>query len=92
MSFQKDELCQMDLDSFQDEIGGISKYQTTIICFVCIPCFGTALASQSVSFISAVLKHRQILVLNLVIQLKCHHVILPQERQSDICKKSRNNI
>ena len=48
----------MDLDSYQDEIGGITKYQVAIILVVCIASFGTAFTSQASIFISAIPNHR----------------------------------
>ena len=48
----------MDLDAYQEKIGGISRYQVLIIATICIITFGTAFTSQAAVFISAVPEHR----------------------------------
>ena len=48
----------MDLDSYQDEIGGLSKYQVVIIASCCLIALGQAMTAQSAVYISAVPKFR----------------------------------
>ena len=47
----------MDLDAFQDEIGGISRYQVVVIFSSCLLAMGQ-MVSQSAIFIHAVPEHR----------------------------------
>ena len=48
----------MDLDGYQDEIGGLSRYQVVIIVVTCMIAFGQDMTSQGAVFISAVPKFR----------------------------------
>jgi len=48
----------MNLEEFQDEIGGISKYQIIVIFAICLVSLGQSMTSQSAIFLNAVPKHR----------------------------------
>ena len=48
----------MDLDEYQDEIGGISKYQVLVIFVICLVSLGQSMTSQSAIFLNAVPEHR----------------------------------
>ena len=44
----------MDLDSYQDEIGGLSRYQVVVIVVTCSIAFGQDITAHAPIFISAV--------------------------------------
>ena len=48
----------MDLDEFQEEIGGISKYQVIVIFVIELVALGQTMTSQSAIFLNAVPNHR----------------------------------
>ena len=56
MSTKREE--KMDIDSFQDKIGGLSKYQILIITAVGLVSFGFDFTSEAAVFISAVPQYR----------------------------------
>ena len=53
----------MDLDSFQEEIGGISTYQVVLIITVSWVSFGQGITAQSPVFINAVPSFRLVRLL-----------------------------
>ena len=44
----------MELDDFQEQIGGISNYQVAIIFAICLVTFGQDFASEAPVFLNAV--------------------------------------
>ena len=48
----------MDLDEFQDEIGGISRYQVIVIIISCLVALAQSMTSQGAIFLNAVPNHR----------------------------------
>jgi len=58
VNIQNSKIFEMDLDSYQDEIGGITKYQLAILGSICTVIFGAAFTNEAALFISAVPKHR----------------------------------
>ena len=48
----------MDLDEYQDELGGISKYQVVVIFVICLVAIGQSMTTQSSIFLNAVPDHR----------------------------------
>lgn len=48
----------MDLDEYQEKIGGISKYQIVVILSISYISFGLGFSSQAAIFISATPNHR----------------------------------
>ena len=48
----------MDLDAYQDEIGGISRYQVIVIFASCLLAIGQSMVSQGAIFLHALPEHR----------------------------------
>ena len=71
----------MDLDSFQEEIGGISRYQVVLIITVSFITFGQVLTSQAPVFISAVPSFRLVSLLQSWLQHFGYNVGAGSSRQ-----------